>query len=60
MLLAISLAFPDPLHTGAYRLEIISAAPRGSGTIHSTKKYLSQQFLLSVNKVTYTFMHLIN
>ena len=28
-----SLALPDPLRTGAYRLEIISAVLRGSGTI---------------------------
>ena len=33
----ISLALPDPLRTGTYRLEIISAVLRGSGTIHSTK-----------------------
>ena len=32
-----SLALPDPLRTGAYRLEIISAALRGSGTIHRPK-----------------------
>ena len=30
-----SLAWPDPLRTGAYRLEIISAALRGSGILHS-------------------------
>ena len=34
-----SLALPDPLLTGAYRLEIISAALRGSGTIHSPKMF---------------------
>ena len=34
---APSLALPDPLRTGAYRLEIISAVLRGSGTVHSTK-----------------------
>ena len=34
-----SLAWPDPLRTGAYRLEIISAVLRGSGTVHSTKKF---------------------
>ena len=55
-----SLAGPDPLRTGAYRLEIISAALQGSGTVHSTKKYQSQQFSLGVNKVTCTFMRPIN
>ena len=35
-----SLALPDPLRTGAYRLEIISAALRGSGTIHSPDSLL--------------------
>ena len=30
-----SLAWPDPLRTGAYQLEIISAALRGSGILHS-------------------------
>ena len=30
----ITLAWPDPLRTGAYRLEIISAALRGSGILH--------------------------
>ena len=32
-----NLALPDPLHTAAYRLEIVSAVLQGSGTIHSTK-----------------------
>ena len=31
----ISLALPDPFCTGAYRLEIISATLRESGTVHS-------------------------
>ena len=30
---------PDPLRTGTYRLEIISAALQGSGTVHSIKNY---------------------
>ena len=60
ILITPSLALPDPLRTGAYRLEIISAVLRGSGTVHSTKKYPSQQFLLGVNKVTCTFMRPIN
>ena len=30
-----SLVWPDHLRTGTYRLEIISAAPRGSGILHS-------------------------
>ena len=55
-----SLALPDPLSTGAYRLDIISAVLRGSGTVHSTKKYQSQQFSLGVNKVTCTFVRPIN
>jgi len=32
-----SLMLPDPLCTGVYRLEIISAALRGSGTVYSSK-----------------------
>ena len=35
----LSLALPDPLRTGAYRLEITSAVLRGSGTVHSTKNF---------------------
>ena len=34
-----NLTWPGPLHIGAYQLEIISAALRGSGTVHSTKKF---------------------
>ena len=33
----VSLVWPDPLCTGTYQLEIISAALQGSGTVHSTK-----------------------
>ena len=32
-----SLAWPDSLRTGAYRLEIISAALRESGIVNSTQ-----------------------
>ena len=39
-----SLALPDPLRTGAYRLEIISAVLRGSGTVHSTKNIQANSF----------------
>ena len=53
-----SLMLPDPLRTGTYRLEIISTVLRGSDTIHSTKKYVSQQFSLGVNKVTCAFTEL--
>jgi len=55
-----SLALPDPLRAGAYRLEIISAALRGSGTVYRSKKYLNQQFLLGVNKVTCIFKRSMN
>ena len=44
-----SLALPDPLRTGAYRLEIISAALRGSGTIHRPKMNKDLQVLLAVD-----------
>ena len=44
-----SLALPDPLRTGAYRLEIISAALRGSGTIHRPKTNKDLQVLLAVD-----------
>ena len=39
-----SLALQDPLRTGAYRLEIISAVLRGSGTFHSTKNIRANSF----------------
>ena len=42
--IAISLALPDPLRTGAYRLEIISAVLQGSGTVHSTKSIRANSF----------------
>ena len=48
-----SLAWPDPLRTGAYRLEIISAVLRGSGTVHGTKKFRCDQILASVNWFTW-------
>ena len=40
-----SLAWPDPLRTGAYRLEIISAVLQGSGILH--KRYLIYLFVCS-------------
>ena len=46
---AFSLALPDPLRTDAYRLEIISAALRGSGTIHRPKMNKDPQVLLAVD-----------
>ena len=33
-----SLAWPDPFRAAAYRLEIISAPPKGSGVAHILKK----------------------
>ena len=44
LLILISLALPDPLRTGAYRLEIISAVLRVSGTVHSTKNIRANGF----------------
>ena len=41
---AHSLTWPDPVHTGTYQMEIISAVLRGSGTVHSTKILLPPDF----------------
>ena len=45
----ISLGLPDPLHTGTYRLEIISAMLQGSGTFHRPKSNNDLQVLLAVD-----------
>ena len=36
-----SLAWPDPFRTGAYQLEIISAALQGSGIVNRPKVILA-------------------
>ena len=54
---SISLTLPDPLRTGAYLLEIISVALRGSGTIHRPKTNKDLQVEMvdwnHINKVWY-------
>ena len=55
-----SLAFPDLLSAGAYRLETVSAALQVSGTVHRPKNHHSTVSVLGVNKVTYIIKRLIN
>ena len=49
MMFCPSLTWPDLLRTGAYRLDIISAVLKRSGTVHSIKKFRYTQILGSVN-----------
>ena len=44
-----SLALPDPLRPGAYRLEIISAGLLGSGPVHRPQIYTCHQWSVGVN-----------
>ena len=41
-----SLAWPDPIHPGAYRLEIISTGILGSGIVHRVKANKDHQVLV--------------
>ena len=45
-LCACSLAWPDPIRPGAYRLEIISAGLLGSGIVHRVKTNKDHQVLV--------------